>query len=92
MVDVFLYEGIEDFQALVEALLRDETLSRAGTGDEGLDVLDFGKGFGELDFGVFQRVDTGAEKEVRCSIKSETEEKIVDPDCRARKGTFKQWQ
>ena len=92
LVDVFLYEGVEDFQALVEPFLRDESLSRAGAGDEGLDVLDFGEGVGELYSGIFEGVDTVAEKEVRCGIEGESEEEIVDTNCRAGKRSFEQRQ
>ena len=60
MVDVFLNKGVEDFQALVEALLRHETLGGSGAGNDGLHVLDFGEGVGEFDFRVFEAVDAVA--------------------------------
>lgn len=62
----------------------------SGTGDDCLDVLDFGEGVGEFDFGVFEAVDAVAEQEVGGGIEGEAEEEVVDLDRFTGLGAFEE--
>ena len=88
LVDVLFDEGVEDFQALVEAFLGHEGLRGASAGDDGLHVLDFSESVRELGLGVLEAVDAVAEEEVGGGVEGEAEEEVVDADRLAGEGAF----